>query len=252
MMTVKSNSYSLDKTFRLKGSMVTVMVMEILQADLRDFPHQLHAKVSSAPDFFQDTPIVFSLDKLEKQESIDFISLIDACRTNSMFPFAVKGGSEQQLIAARSAGLVRISGGKVRPEPADAPAQASEPVDGYQLDEPPSPLHPAKLPTKMVTQPIRSGQQVYAKGGDLVVLSSVSEGAEILADGNIHVYGTLRGRALAGVQGDENARIFCSHLDASLVSIAGVYLLNDNIEKSLLGKNVQISLDEEQLNISAL
>lgn len=251
-MTVQSNSYTSDKTFQLKGSMVTVMVMEILQSDLRDFATELHEKVNSAPEFFQDTPLVFNLEKLTEQAEIDFVSLIDSCRGNGLFPFAVKGGSEKQLIAARSAGLVPISGGKAREESIDRPAPEPEPVEENLAVEMPSQLSPAKQPTKMVTQPVRSGQQVYAKGGDLIVLSSVSEGAEILADGNIHVYGALRGRALAGVQGDESARIFCSHLDASLVSIAGVYLLNDNIEKSLLGKNVQISLNEEQLEIKAL
>ena len=134
----------------------------------------------------------------------------------------------------------------------DKEIPSKEPVDDIPAEEIPPQLAPAKLPTKMVTQPIRSGQQVYAKGGDLVVLSSVSEGAEILADGNIHVYGALRGRALAGVQGDENARIFCSNFDASLVSIAGVYLLNDDIEKNLIGKSAQITLNKEQLEINGL
>jgi len=251
-MTVKSNNYAPDKTFQLKGSMVTVMVMEILQSDLRDFATELHEKVSAAPEFFQNTPLVLNLEKLIEQAEIDFISLIDSCRVNGLFPFAVKGGSEQQLIAARSAGLVSVSGGKAREKSIDKPVPKPEPVEENPAEELLSQLSPTKQPTKMVTQPVRSGQQVYAKGGDLIVLSSVSEGAEILADGNIHVYGALRGRALAGVQGDESARIFCSHLDVSLVSIAGVYLLNDNIEKSLLGKNVQISLNEEQLEIKAL
>ena len=233
-----------------------MMVMEILQSDLRGFATELHEKVSTAPEFFQDTPLVLNLEKLEEQAEIDFTSLIEACRANGLFPFAVKGGSDQQLVAARLAGLVPVSGGKSREESidklVDKPRPKSEPVEENPIEELPSQLSPAKQPTKMVTQPVRSGQQVYAKGGDLIVLSSVSEGAEILADGNIHVYGALRGRALAGVQGDANARIFCSHLDASLVSISGVYLLNDNIEKSLLGKNVQVSLNEEQLEIKAL
>lgn len=251
-MTVKSNTDTSDKTFQLKGSMVTVMVMEILKSDLRDFATELHAKVSTAPEFFQDTPLVLNLEKLTDEGEIDFVSFIDSCRANGLFPFAVKGGSEEQLVAARSAGLVPVTGGKAREESVDKAPPKTEPLGENLVEDLPSPLNPAKQPTKMVTQPVRSGQQVYAKGGDLIVLSSVSEGAEILADGNIHVYGALRGRALAGVQGDGSARIFCSHLNASLVSIAGVYLLNDSIEKSLLGKNVQISLIEEQLNINAL
>ena len=261
-MTVKSSVDSSLKSFQLKGSMVTVMVMEILQSDLSDLSFQLQEKVSAAPDFFQDTPLVLSLEKISEDEEIDFVSLVDMCRINGLFPFAIKSGGTDQLNAARKAGLLPISGAKTRAAPLEQTSD-KEKTEGASADEssgegrqveiiPPSTLSPAKEPTKMVTRPIRSGQQVYAKGGDLIVLSSVSEGAEILADGNIHVYGVLRGRALAGVHGDKSARIFCSNLDASLISVAGVYLLNDNIDASLVGKPVQIVLDNEQLEINEL
>jgi septum site-determining protein MinC len=106
-------------------------------------------------------------------------------------------------------------------------------------------------PGRIVEQPVRSGQQVYARGGDLVVLASVSPGAEVLADGNIHVYGTLRGRALAGVQGNREVRIFCRSLRAELISIAGQYQLSEHMGGGTEGP-VQVYLEDEALCIAPL
>jgi len=105
---------------------------------------------------------------------------------------------------------------------------------------------------KLITTPIRSGQQVYAPGGDLVVLAPVSAGAEILADGNIHVYGPLRGRALAGVKGDTEARIFCQSLEAELISIAGNYKVNEDLQKEHWKEGIQARLEGDQLVITPL
>lgn len=99
---------------------------------------------------------------------------------------------------------------------------------------------------QVITHPVRSGQRIYSKG-DLTVIGAVSPGAEIIAEGNIHVYGALRGRAIAGVQGDEHARIFCSQLDAELLAIAGIYKPNDEIDDNYRQKNVQIALENEKI-----
>jgi septum site-determining protein MinC len=107
-------------------------------------------------------------------------------------------------------------------------------------------------PAKVVSRPVRSGQQIYAQGSDLVVTASVSEGAELLADGNIHVYGTLRGRALAGVKGNSNARVFCQSLDAELVSIAGQFIMHESVKGDCWKKPAQIFLEEETLRIAPL
>ncbi|WP_207486017.1 septum site-determining protein MinC [Arenibaculum pallidiluteum] len=104
----------------------------------------------------------------------------------------------------------------------------------------------------VVSEPIRSGRQVYAARGDLVVLGPVSPGAELLADGNIHVYGPLRGRALAGLSGDRNARIFCQSLEAEMVSIAGLYRISEDMDPAVQRKPVQIWLDEGYLRIDPL
>lgn len=104
----------------------------------------------------------------------------------------------------------------------------------------------------LVTQPVRSGQRVYAQGGDLAVVTSISPGAELLADGHIHVYGALRGRALAGVSGNPDARIFCRSLEAELISIAGYWRVREDLPDALIGKPVQIALDGERLIIEPL
>jgi septum site-determining protein MinC len=104
----------------------------------------------------------------------------------------------------------------------------------------------------VITQPVRSGRQVYAHQGDLVVLATASPGAELLADGHIHVYGPLRGRALAGVSGDTRARIFCRSLEAELVSVAGYWRVRDDIPEDLIGKPVQIFLEDERVMIEPL
>ena len=104
----------------------------------------------------------------------------------------------------------------------------------------------------MITRPVRSGQQAYARGGDLIVLGLTSAGAEVIADGNIHVYGPLRGRALAGACGDDGARIFCRSLEADLVSIAGNWQVRDDMPDNLIGKPAQISLKDERLIIEPL
>ena len=115
-----------------------------------------------------------------------------------------------------------------------------------------TPVVPVLKPAKVIMRPVRSGQQVYAEGSDLVVTASVSEGAELLADGNIHVYGTLRGRALAGVKGNNNARVFCQSLDAELVSIAGQFIMHDTVKGECWKKPAQIYLEEDTLRIEAL
>ena len=111
---------------------------------------------------------------------------------------------------------------------------------------------PSRASTKVINRPVRSGQQAYARGGDLIVLGLTSAGAELIADGNIHVYGALRGRALAGASGDAGARIFCRSLEADLVSIAGNWQVRDDMPDGLIGKPAQISLKDEKLIIEPL
>jgi septum site-determining protein MinC len=138
-------------------------------------------------------------------------------------------------------------------DPSGARERPLEPLVGEEKKKPEKPPEPAIKPTKIITSPVRGGQQIYAQGGDLVVISSVSPGAELLADGNIHVYGPMRGRALAGIKGDTKARIFCQQLTAELVSIAGQYKVSEDLRRDpLWGASVQVNLSGDVLNIIRL
>lgn len=134
------------------------------------------------------------------------------------------------------------------------PAMAKEPSDRETSpsQEPLPPPKPMSVATRVITTPIRSGQTVYARDGDLLVLSHVSPGAEIIADGHIHVYGSLRGRALAGAKGNMDARLFCRSLDAELVAVAGTYMVSDEVDKKLKGKPVQVFMRDGKLIVEAL
>ena len=105
---------------------------------------------------------------------------------------------------------------------------------------------------KIVNEPVRAGQQIYAKNADLIVLAQVQPGAELMADGNIHVYSSLRGRAHAGVGGNSSARIFCRSMEAQLISIAGIYLVNEEIEQQFLGQPVHIGCQNETIVMEKL
>ncbi len=220
--------------FELKGSLFTLTVMHLRQTDKVAIGHHLAKKVKQAPDLFNHAPVVIDLEALGEAEGIpDFSSLYDLLREQGMIPVGVRNGSSELQAAAVLAGLPVLP--ETRPPVAKKPDQ-------------PTPI----LRTKLVTQPVRSGQQVYAPAGDLILLGSISAGAEVLADGNVHIYGVLRGRALAGVKGDTKARIFCQNLAAELVSIAGQYRVIEELDVDIRGKSVQIYLSEDRLIIEPL
>jgi septum site-determining protein MinC len=181
--------------------------------------------------------------------SIDFASLVTLLRSYRLCPIAVKGGTTGQMADALAAGLVaahdtHLLGNK--PQLADArenPAPAAQTAPSQQHQQqhaaPPAVAHGALV----IDRPLRSGQQVYARGRDLVVMAMVNAGAEVIADGHIHVYAPLRGRAMAGARGNADARIFSLALDAELLSIAGVYRTSDKpLPASVLGQPTQVRL----------
>jgi septum site-determining protein MinC len=155
----------------------------------------------------------------------------------------VQNAEPAQLEAAAAAGLASFAPTATQPSrrPAHSAGAAAAPV---------APEAPPRATARLVTQPVRSGTQVYARGSDLIVTAAVSPGAELVADGNIHVYGALRGRALAGASGDVGARIFCSRLEAELVSIAGRYLVSEQLPAEQRGSAVQIALVDDRLTIT--
>jgi len=226
-----------------KGSLFTLMVLHLLESNNDKIAEQLAEKISQAPGFFQHAPVVIDFyaiqDDNEDRNDIDLPELVKLLRSYALIPVAVRGGNPQQHEKALGLDLGILTDTKsVRPR--------------RYLESETVAAEPAPLSSKIVTQPIRSGQQVVALNGDLIVLSTVSHGAEILAHRHIHVYGHLRGRALAGVNGDGEARIFCQQLDAELLSIAGRYLVNEDLPENLRGKSAQIYLEDDSLEIVAL
>jgi septum site-determining protein MinC len=242
-MSIQNSSKQIAAAFELKGRMMTLSVLHVLMHDLDALKRQLDAKIMSAPGLFKNLPVLLDFDALaESQEVLDVAELNRLLRERGLIPVGVRGAGERLTEASTAAGLGIINSGAapelLRREPAKETKETA-------ASAPP-------LPGLFVRQPIRSGQQVYARGGDLVVLAAVSPGAEILADGHIHVYGPLRGRALAGVRGNTEARIFCQSLDAELISIAGNYRVSENIQDSERGQPVQIFLDGDSLRIDPL
>jgi len=243
-----------DKAFQFKGSLFTLTVLHLYHADIDSFSTQLFGAIQKTPNFFTHAPIVIDLQKLHEPETpVDFACISQQLRKHRMIPVGVRGGSQLQHEAAIAAGLAILP--KLNPEPQTKRVERTPPGDKTNQTAPTTAAilpakTPTKMPTKIIDQPIRSGQQVYAKDGDLCVLSSVSNGAELLAAGNIHIYGTLKGRALAGVNGDVNARIFCQTLDAELISIAGYYLVSDQL-KDEIKDQVQVFLRDNRLQLNS-
>jgi len=222
----------------LKGNLLTLMVLHLLDSDNEKIAEQLAKKVSKAPNFFQHVPVVIDLHAMPNDDDIDLPELVKLLRTSGLVPVAVRGGNPSQHETALDLNLGILADTKFWTR--------------RRLQEPEPAALPTPLLSKIVTQPIRSGQQVAELQGDLIVLSAVSHGAEILAHRHIHVYGALRGRALAGVNGDCEARIFCQHLDAELISIAGQYQVNEDLPDNLRNKSAQIYLEENSLKIEPL
>lgn len=237
--------------FQLKGSMLAITVLELAQNNLEGLDRQLAAKVAQAPNFFSNTPLVLALDKLPAGEgAVDLPGLMRVCRQHGLRTLAIRASRIEDIAAAIAIDLPVLppSGARERPVEPEVEVKKPEPAPA-----PPPPPEPAVRPTKIITSPVRGGQQIYAQGGDLVVVSAVSPGAELLADGNIHVYGPMRGRALAGIKGNTRARIFCQQMTAELVSIAGQYKVSEELRRDpLWGAGVQVSLSGDVLNITRL
>ncbi|MBF8748735.1 septum site-determining protein MinC [Pseudomonas putida] len=252
MQTMSTNpTPDTASVFQLKGSMLAITVLELGRNDLEALDRQLAAKVAQAPNFFSNTPLVLALDKLPANEgAIDLPGLMRICRHHGLRTLALRASRIEDIAAAIAIDLPVLppSGARERPLEPEPEVKKPEPPP-----PPPPPAEPEVRPTRIVTTPVRGGQQIYAQGGDLVVVGSVSPGAELLADGNIHVYGAMRGRALAGIKGNTKARIFCYQMTAELVSIAGQYRVCEELRRDpLWGAGVQVSLSGDVLNITRL
>ncbi|KPP98160.1 septum site-determining protein MinC [Marinobacter sp. HL-58] len=239
--------------FQLKSASVSMTALELYFFDDAEFESTLRDKISQAPGFFKDIPLIISLEKYEGLSSeLDFFKMIGTCRRHSIHVIGVRGGNDDQRRLARGASLALLPGGNQRDREIDTgpETEATGPTDS---PTPPTvETHSEPAPARIINQPVRSGQQVYAPDGDLIILAPVQAGAEVLAAGNIHVYGPLRGRALAGIHGAEHARVFCQSLEAELVSIAGHYKISEDLQDNGWKTAVQIQLRDDLLVVTPL
>jgi septum site-determining protein MinC len=243
-----------DVDFQLKGSAITLVVLAVSRYGVGGLRDQLKEKIDQAPQFFENSPLLINLDKLENPDDLDPQALIKDCRDLDLQPLGFSGVPESLITKVTATGLPVLPTPNERalkmPKAAAPEIQIERVVETVVERVVEEKL--VQRQSKVITRPVRSGQQIYAEGADLIVLSQVSEGAEVLADGHIHIYGSLRGRALAGAKGDESARIFCQQLEAELVSIAGNFMLQDSLPKNLHKKAAQISLQGDKVLVEGL
>lgn len=242
-MTIESPSAK-KTALEFKSTSLTTPALVLLSPDLDNIDQQLAEKVSQAPEFFKNSPLLIDLQKLNAKEiNIQVEAVVALVRQHGFMPIGIRGGSEQQNQQALAINLpIHSIHGQ------NAPLVEKQATKTAVADVKPVVETNQSVENKLITQPIRSGQRVYAKG-DLIVTATVSAGAEIMAEGNIHVYGSLRGRALAGVLGNTESRIFCSDLQAELVSVAGIYKLKDDLAGYPPQTPVHISLKDQTLDI---
>ncbi|GAB1438894.1 septum site-determining protein MinC [Providencia sp.] len=225
----------------LKGSSFTLSVIHLYSEEPKLIKKALQEKVSQAPDFFKNAPVVINISELTS--NADLHSIHKSVISAGLRIVGVSGCTDPILRQkANDAGLPVLNEGK-----------SQKPVE-VQSEPQVTPIKTESLyrKTRIINTPVRSGQRIYAPNSDLIVTSNVSAGAELLADGNIHIYGVMRGRALAGASGDIESQIFCTHLQAELVSIAGEYWLSDQIPADFLAKAARLHLVDNKLNIEYL
>ena len=225
-------------SFEIKGKVAPCTLFRPLTTDLAALTGDVEERLGQTPEFFRNMAVIIDLTALgEMRDRLDLTGLVRLLRGQGMVAVGILGGNEYHERLAPSLHL------GVFPEHRSAQGKAPCGLSGAV---------PVDSSAMVVDKPVRSGQQIYAKGRDLVVLAPVGQGAELIADGNIHIYAPLRGRALAGVMGNERARIFCKELRAELVSVAGLYRVSEDLPENLLGVAAQIRLNGRQLLFESL
>ncbi len=258
-----------EPALEVKGTIAPVTVLCLRTVDIERIERELAARVAQAPQLFANAPIVIDLADVPQPLELALPSLVERVRGCKLVPVGLAHLAAEQLPQAAALGLAVMQLGfgrsrmaRAQSQPIAQPLAAAEPAPAIELPkavksvDPPQNTQAAPVPatdnTLTVKQPVRGGQVVYAKGGDLVVVAPVNPGAQVIADGHVHVYGPLRGRALAGAHGDGEARVFCQSLEAELVSIAGEFMSADDIPAKLRGKPAQIFVEHGTIRVTAL
>lgn len=242
-----------DPALEIRFGQVGLAQARIHTTDPGTLLDELSGRIATAPQFFERAPVCLDLSALQQEPDVEETrKALDAIRRAGMMPVGLAHGTETIEILARALELPVLTQfraqartpGTVRKEPSTpAPAPASAPVP--EIAE-------FATPTLMHHRPVRSGQRIYARHRDLVVTAAVGAGAEVISDGCVHVYGSLRGRAIAGARGEVTARVFCQEFNAELVSIAGVFRVFETIPPELAGKPVQAWLDGDDLRFAGM
>ncbi|ABM02916.1 septum site-determining protein MinC [Psychromonas ingrahamii 37] len=228
----------------LKSSNFTLLVVNLERENLTTLTEELHKKSITAPDFFKNAPVVVNIEDTELK--IDYANLKHSINEEGFILVGISGdlsGEQKELISAQHIAILRSSLRQSK-KMTSAISAAVKPSDVPHSEN--------ALKTKIYTGRVRSGQQIYAKKTDLVINGDVGAGAEVIADGNIHIYGRLSGKALAGARGDKSACIFCQALKPELLSIAGIYKLSDDLANDYVTKSCMVSLHNEQIVLSKL
>ena len=231
-------------TFELKSANLPLLALLLKSADMSSLARELATQFGETPDFFDDDPLLIDLTALQAESKaqaigIDFEGLLAALRPYRVAPIAVRGGTPEQMQAAFRVGLAPAEDAHMlrSPAPSAVPpvVEPAPPVSAPVADVPKGAL--------VVDRPLRSGQRVYARGRDLVCLAMVNNGAEVVADGHVHVYAPLRGKAIAGASGDAQARIFAMNMEPELIAIAGVYRTSEHeLPAHVRGQPTQVHL----------
>lgn len=228
------------ESVEIKGEMTMLSVLQLASADMEQIRQGLQTKRDSLPALFEGSPLVVDCHQVgEDCENLDMESLRGIIEKLGFIPVGIRNLPETCVEAAARAGWAILRGGRLAAaNRVEKPAQQKTGSSGKTIE--------------VIDRPVRSGQQIYFPDGDIVVLQHTSAGSEILAGGSVHVYGSLRGRVLAGIQGDTSARIFCQKLEAELVAIAGNYRLLDDIDTDLKGRPAMVWLEGEKLKIAPM
>jgi septum site-determining protein MinC len=243
-----------DPCYEIKSADLSLVALLLKTTDITEVSRALEQQMSESPGFFDQDPVVIDVSGLGlvDHEIIDLERLMAVLREYALVPLAIKGAPPALLNLAKGIGLVDASDARIRRSIPLAEASAPQVSPVEQL-----PSRPMPVCAMRIDKPLRSGQQVYAKGCDLIVMGMVNAGAEVIADGHIHIYGTLRGKAIAGARGNGDAQIFALVMEPELISIAGVYRTSENpLSKDVLGKPAHVSLqsgpDGDKLLITPL
>ncbi|HLM52753.1 MAG TPA: septum site-determining protein MinC [Pseudoxanthomonas sp.] len=242
-----------EQAGELKIGQVGIANLRVRSLDVAQLAREMRERVQRAPKLFGRAPVIIDFGGLAQTPDVTSAqALLDALLDAGVIPVGLAYGTRETEQLAAELGLPLLAKFRAQYEPMEpavqAPPRRESPAPEVASSKAAAPMAaavPAK-PGLMQKAPVRSGQQLYAESRDLTVLSTVGAGAEVIADGSIHIYGTLRGRALAGAQGNTDARIFCREFHAELVAIAGNYKVLDDVPKELRGRPVQVWLERSQ------